>query len=851
MATAAAPTAFATRPQASAQQRVVRREDIWQAPLVPVALAATAGIVLDRYGSIPLAFSLAACSAGIFAWIIASRGQPAALRLIYLWASVAAVAAAHHHWFHDTYPANDVGAFVSAEARPARVRGVIAEEPVYTPPAGDDPLRSIPRTEATRAVVELTSYHAEEGWRPISGRVRLFLSAQIPAMHIGDEVEVTGRLSAPMNPGNPGEFDYAGALGDQRIRAELRVHGVPGAVTRITEGWPRSFGGWLAVVRGWGQRQIQHALPAEQSGVAAALLLGENAAMASGDWDKYMRTGVIHVLAISGQHLVVLAGFLWLVIRLFGIGRRRGAWLVAGFLLGYALLTGGRPPVMRSAVMVLAYCGAIYLRRPALTANSFALGWLVVAALNPTDIFTGGCLLSFLAVAVLYWGTARWFWSAPKDPLDKLVEESRPLWQKILLRIGRMLAIAYGVNVAIWLAAAPLVAARYHLISPVGFVIGPPVILLTSIALLTGFFLLLSAAVCWPLVPVFAWLTHWSLAGCDGLVHVGSVSPGAYWYVSDIPGWWLWVFYPGLLAALTLKPLQGRWRWAVTAGLAWLCVGLVGGAAGTTPGEFRCTFLAVGHGGCTVLEMPDGRTLLYDAGAMGDPEVSRRIIAPYLWHRGIRRVDEVFLSHADLDHFNGLPALLERFAVGQVTCTPTFSDKPSPGVPITLEAIRRRSIPIRIVRAGDRLRAGDVEMEVLHPPPAGPEGNENTRSLILLVHFAEHSILLTGDLEGPGLQRVLGLPPISVDVLMAPHHGSRTANTPELAAWARPRVVISSQGPPRWPPRGANSYKIAGAAYLETWREGAVTIRRAGDDLLIETHRTGQRLFLSNRQQEP
>src|SRR5439155_25161881 len=141
-------------------------------------------------------------------------------------------------------------------------------------------------------------------------------------------------------------------------------------------------------------------------------------------------------------------------------------WLVAGFLLGYALLTGGRPPVMRSAVMVLAYCGAIYLRRPALTANSFALGWLVVAALNPTDIFTGGCLLSFLAVAVLYWGTARWFQSAPPDPLDRLVEASRPLWQRVLLRIGRGVAIAYAINVAIWLASVRLVAARYHLVFP-------------------------------------------------------------------------------------------------------------------------------------------------------------------------------------------------------------------------------------------------------------------------------------------------------------------------------------------------------------------------------------------------
>ena len=183
--------------------------------------------------------------------------------------------------------------------------------------------------------------------------------------------------------------------------------------------------------------------------------------------------------------------------------------------------------------------------------------------------------------------------------------------------------------------------------------------------------------------------------------------------------------------------------------------------------ELRCTFLAVGHGGCAVLETPDGRTLLYDAGALGGPDVSRRQIAPFLWYRGIRRIDEVFLSHADLDHFNGLPELLERFAVGQVTCTPTFADKNTEGVRETLDVLRRRGVSIRIVKAGEHLWAGDLSLEVLHPPAVGPEGNENARSLVLEVRHAGHTLLLTGDLEGPGLERVLGLPPHRVDVLMA------------------------------------------------------------------------------------
>src|SRR5205823_2228270 len=120
-----------------------------------------------------------------------------------------------------------------------------------------------------------------------------------------------------------------------------------------------------------------------------------------------------------------------------------------------------------------------------------------------------------------------------------------------------------------------------------------------------------------PAVPAPAWVLHRSLALCEALVDAGDGWPGGHLYVPDVPEWWLWLFYLGLLAVLTQPPLRRRWRWAAAAGLAWLCVGLAGGAARPPDDELRVTFLAVGHGGCTVLETPDGRTLLYDAGALG------------------------------------------------------------------------------------------------------------------------------------------------------------------------------------------------------------------------------------------
>jgi competence protein ComEC len=624
----------------------------------------------------------------------------------------------------------------------------------------------------------------------------------------------------------------------------------------------------LALVRGWGQRTLTQALPDEQSGVAVALLLGEGSTMTSEDWEQYKRTGVIHALAISGYHLVILAGFLWFVLRFLPIRRRYVALFVALFLVGYALLAGGRPPVIRAAVIVCAAAGGLLLRRPILTANTFSLSWLVVGLLNPTDWFDAGCQLSFLAVALIYWGARRWFaisrdplaqfvdvnrpgnWLLrvgvlpSPDPLDLLIAHSRPAWQRCLIWFGRRIALAYAVTFVIWLAAAPLVASRYHLVSPAGLVLCPPTVLLTSIALLSGFLLLLFTPICWPLAMVCAWVTRWSLAACAWLVRLGDGLPGGHWYVGDIPEWWLWVFYVALFSVLLLEPLRRRWRWAMPAGAGWVCIGLLAGSARPVTDELRCTFVAVGHGGCTVLELPDGRTLLYDAGALGGPDVTRRQIAPFIWHRGIRRIDEVFLSHADLDHFNGIPALLERFAVGQVTCTPTFAAKNSPGVRATLAALEKRGIPVRIVQAGDRLSAGEVEMDVLHPPASGPEGNENTRSLVLRVRHAGHTLLLTGDLEGTGLERVLDLPPEHVDILMAPHHGSKLSNKPELADWARPRVVIACQGPPRGVSQPSEPYSQHGTRVYGTWPHGAITIHSRPNELVVETFQSGERMVV-------
>ncbi len=846
MSAAAPPPVPTTAP---APRPGVLADPLWRAPLMPVALAATAGVAVDRYAGLPVPLCLLVAAAGLVAWAVALFGRRSGLAAAYLWLAVAALAGGYHHARREWYAADDIGNIATGEPAPANVRGVIEEEPAlrHEPPS---PLESVPHADATVAVLAVTQVRSGDDWLPASGRARLIVPGPPAGLHVGDEVDVVGRLYAPAPPANPGEPDRAAHLLDQRIRAVLSVHKTAEGVVRLSEGWPRSWRGWLGMLRGHFRRVLEEAIPEKQEqGLAVALLLGDGSALPETEWAKYKRTGVVHVLVVSGQQLTVLGWFLWFVLRRLGLRARTGAVVVAVVLAAYALLVGGAPPATRAAVMAAAVCGGMLVGRPVRWANVLALAWLAVGVLNPADWCSPGCQLSFLCVALI--GRLAPWWRRPEqDPLERVLEESRPAWQRYALALARPVGRAYALGLVIWLAAAPLAATRYNVVSFVAVPIMPVLVLLAAVALVTGFLLLLVGPPCWPLALALGRLTRCSLALSDGIVDVADRIPGGHWPTGSTPDWWLWLFYLVLLSVLMLESLRRHRQWLALAGLAWLCVGLAGGAAPHSSDELRCTFLAVGHGGCTVIETPDGRTLLYDAGAMTGPGVTEGHIAPFLRHRGIKRVDELFISHAHLDHYSGVAELLERFPVGQATVTPTFREEKVPGVAATLAALERHRVPVRTVTAGDHLAAGAVDIEVLHPPAETVGDNEDERSLVLLVGYAGHSILLTGDLRERGQDRLLALPAVPVDVLQSPHHGSRTANTDRLARWARPKVVVSCQGPPLTVADVEKPYRDVGGRLLPTWIHGAVTVHLHETGVVVETHHTGERIVVRGGERE-
>ncbi|MCS6977400.1 MAG: DNA internalization-related competence protein ComEC/Rec2 [Gemmatales bacterium] len=805
------------------------------APLLPWTVAVLGGIVADRFFQpgrpILGLISLLAIAAFI---LTALRGKDALLPWAFL--GLAAVFGAWwHDWRQHPGPDNLLDAPLD-QPRLARLRGTVLE--VRRRPARQDVLLSLPLPEQTRLLLEVSAWQTADAWTGMTGRCQVYVTGRV-VVNVGDQIEVMGELQRFAPAANPGEADLADSFRDRGVGAMLRVK-TPNVVRVLEPGHKTTVSEIVARIRDWSDQQLGKVLPPEEQALAKALLLGDTSALDAEELASFRRVGVSHILAISGQHLAVVCGLLWPLLRLLPTRRSSRAVILIVAAWCYALITGSRPPILRAAIMVTAFCGAILLGRKVQSVNSLAAAALIVLAVNPAEAFQVGTQISFLAVLVLLTLAApldAHLFSDKETTVESLLRRS--YFSQALLRLGRWSGSAFLATFVVWLALMPLLASRFHLVSPAALVIGPLLLLLVCVVLASGFSYLLAVLVgdtlAWPMAQVL----HGSLWASRSLVHVVEDLPGAYWHVVGPPVWLLAAFYGGLTIAL-LWPMPGFMRkWGLI--LCGICLALWAALPTRWPvrDEVRCTVLSVGHGSCAVLELPCGRVLMCDAGSLRGPETAERQIAPFLWSRGITRIDEVLLSHADLDHFNGVPGLLDRFSVGMITVTPTFFAREEPAVDTIMARLEQQRLPSRIVQAGQLLKAGETEIEVLHPPASGPQGPENARSMVLLVRYRGRSLLLTGDLEQEGLERVLSMAPRRVEVLIAPHHGSPSANTERLAEWANPRLVVVSDGQERG--HRPDPYSPRGAVVWRTSREGAVTVRLTSRGIQAETFATKKR----------
>ncbi|HEY2146320.1 MAG TPA: ComEC/Rec2 family competence protein, partial [Pirellulales bacterium] len=511
-------------------------------PLILVLAGVAAGIVADRELGLAMPVWLAAGAAAWIVWLAlwqARRDRMGAAAILIV---LGAVGGSWHHVYWHFFRANEIGRFARETPAPVCIEAIASAGPRRIPPPPNDPLRPPEPNDRTRLAVHVTRIRVGDEWRSASGNALVLSEGDLLGVHAGDRLQIFGRVSTPPPAGNPGEQDLAELARGRRQIATIRTSYPQSiAVIDTAHGWSLASG--IEDLRTRGHQLLWHALSPEHAALAEAVLLGSRDELDPHCIDDFVQTGTIHIVVVAGLHVGILAYLLFKALRTGWIARKPALVAVVAITGLYALVTDAEPPVLRATAVVWIVCGSLWLGRGGLGLNSLALAGLAVLALNPTEVFRAGTQLSFLAVAAVIAFERVWNHRPSLDPLDRLIAETRPWPVKLLKRFAHELRIITLLGATIWLVALPLVMARFHLVTPAALVVNPLLVLPVTLAMISGFGLLLFGWLLPPLVALFGTICNWSLGVLSWSISATAAAPASHFWVPGPRDWWLAAFY--------------------------------------------------------------------------------------------------------------------------------------------------------------------------------------------------------------------------------------------------------------------------------------------------------------------
>lgn len=808
-------------------------------PLTFVFGAAVLGILFDRLFDFPFLFWSSGAALSLFAtWRTHIAGRPV-LSTFFLLSACGLTFGLWHQERWNHFSANDLGRLARDTESPIALDAVVREMPRVYPESDHDPGRVFDSTERTLMTVRAVAVRDGKDWRPASGLVSLTITGNRGDLRWGDSIRIYGALAKPRSPRNPGDYDYAGMLRSKRILCIVRASS-PRAVVRTAEGAP----GPARLIEGMRRSalaRLERTLDEKTAPLAAAMLLGIREGVDEETTQMLFRTGTLHILAISGLHIGLLAATLAFFMERAGVPRRTIALLLVPTVLFYLLLTDVRPPAMRATALVLVASVGMFSYRRTYAANTLCATALVVLAVNPTELFQFGAQLSFLATGAFLWipsarSLKRFFFSTdPKrdesEPTDlEKLEVSywrSVLWIKAFFKTGFELFV---VGTTIWIVTLPLILERFHLFAPIALVVNPLLWIPLSAALIGGFATMLLGSV--PLLgTVVGHLTGELFQALFSMIAFFQ-SWGGHAWIPGPPSWWNLVFY-SVFTAFTFLALPRPPVRLVTCFLfLWIGIGLAAGWVRDMDRRINdlltIDVFSVGHGSCVLIVTPEKKTVVYDAGCISSPRIGAEILSRGLWRYGKRRIDLLVISHPDSDHYNAAPHLLDRFTVGTVLVSPYMSLKEEePGLRYLYKKLGEKKVPIVQVGDGDDLaRFGFPNAQLFHPPKSGftEAGNSNASSLVLRLEHHGVGILFPGDLDGRATPPFLLRKPVTTKIVMLPHHGGHSGQTETLLRWARPECLLVSAGRFTYDKKTMDAYRRRGFEVRNTYEEGLIEI---------------------------
>jgi competence protein ComEC len=700
---------------------------------------------------------------------------------------------------------------------------------------------------------------------PVEGHLLLFLKEEPIPFHLGDRLRFLCRLYPPHGFHNPGGFSYERHLAFERILT-IAFLSDGNLCVKIGEGYKNPI---LVQIEEW-RDHIRNFLEREahfpSSSLFKALILGEQGDIPEELKEHFIVTGIAHLLAISGDHLgiVALLSFsllIWTLKRseflLLSVSvKKLAAGLTIPCILLYMFIAGGGISVIRATIMVITFFLSILFNRERNLLHTLALAAFLILLFSPPSLFDVSFQLSFLSVlSILYLvpPILQWLKGERTSPPIKTS------WRQSLLKYAKLSLLATAVAI---LGTAPFVALHFNRISPIGFLTNLFFIpwvgfLIVPLGLLASLLSFLS----YPVAAIFLHINEFFTVPLIKTVAFFASFPFASIFVSTPTVLEIILFYALLFSVIyfqkssragtTAVPTPGHRRKMIRYLSIGVCIALLSDSVfwNVRPHfqkKLIFTFIDVGYGDSILLEFPGGKKMLIDGGGLQEDrfDTGKNVVAPLLWKRKIRRLDYLVLTHPDPDHLKGLNFIASHFSIGQFWESGVRTDS-EPYLTLKDHLFKKRIKIISLNEKSPPRVINGARISFLNPPAgvsahakkAGPF-SLNNHSLVMKIQFKAVGILLPGDAEKEAEYRMLGGGyPLNADILKIPHHGSSSSSTLHFLQRVMPSCAILSVGERnirRLPhPEVLKRYERLGTKIFRTDRHGAIRVVTDGDSVKV------------------
>ncbi|MBU1418051.1 MAG: DNA internalization-related competence protein ComEC/Rec2 [Proteobacteria bacterium] len=800
--------------------------------LAALTLAFAAGILLHDYFSLALRTYISFTALLLTAALFCFRKDQAQRTLFFLLLSATTLGLFHAGHFADT---------------PLRTGHIYSQITQEEDAVLTGTLHSMPLFDGSDSTLLVDSHtlrrHDQNNFSSIHGLVRLQMKGSWPTELLpGEELVIRTELSRPYRFGNTGSFDYPSFLASRDIRVIGRIQSPAHIHPLETESsWPHSLRYLPERTRLAVRELLDKTFPPQQAGIYRALLIGDRSAIDPKTLEDFKASGCMHILAISGLHLSLLASALFIICYWLA---RRSQYLMLRFsarklallatippLCSYALLAGAQTPVLRSLIMVLIFILAFCVNRQRSLFTALACAALIILLWNPLSLTTVSFQLSFMAVASLI---------LILPGLTALVQQKtvpdRNSLQRFAAAIMGWVCAALLVSVAATIGTAPLLIHAFNRLSTVGPVANlflEPLLCLWSLPL--G---LLAIPLLFISPQGAEWILHLGGYGISTAIELASVFGNTGFsnvWLPTPPILIILLYY--LTLALCFTGLPQKKTIPLFLAVCALFFFPLQALTERFATDSEITFLDVGQGSSSLLSFPGGKKILIDGGGASSAKfnVGEQLIAPYLWHRGITNLEAIVITHADTDHYSGIPFLLQRFH--PKTLWVNGSSGHDQGYDNLLSLAHDLNITIKTPDRNEvLLENGETKLVNLENPFLNKNRllpphslSSNDKSLILQFRGQNLSCLFPGDISQQLEHKLIAAKTaLRSSILLSPHHGSKNSNSGKFMEAVHPDHIIVSAGrfrPLLFPSLQVREYcRDRKIPLLNTAEIGAVTV---------------------------